>query len=302
MARSVGRGPGSRALLLKPRLDELYSAFDAEHVVADPVWVVRRFSRDADQEIVAFCAAGLAFGRVQSILQSLEALLAVMGDAPAAFVQQFDPARDGRALAALGHRWIRGVDLVALVWVLRQMIERSGSLEGFFAEGHRTDAVTVEGALESFSERALALDLATAYGRVPARPGVAYFFSRPSTGGACKRLNLFLRWMVRADRVDLGLWTRVRPAQLVIPLDTHVVRVSRCLGLTRMRTPGWRMAADITGMLRQLDPGDPIRYDFSLCHLGMMDACGTGTARRDSQCPLRGVCRPASSRQGRQPA
>lgn len=300
MARAVSRGPDREALrLLKPRLDALYAAFDVEHVVSDPIWVVRRYPDAADREVVAFCAAALAFGRVQSILQSLEALLRVMGKHPARFVTRFDPDRDGHALAALGHRWIRGVDLTALLWVLRQMCERAGSIEGFFAAGHHADHVTVGEALESFSHRALALDLTAAYGRVPARPGVAYFFSRPSTGGACKRLNLFLRWMVRADRVDVGHWTHVRPSQLVIPLDTHVIRVGRCLRLTRRATAGWRMAAEITDVLRQLDPDDPVRYDFALCHLGMMDACGIGTARRDAHCPLRGVCHPVTPRRRR---
>ncbi len=142
----------------------------------------------------------------------------------------------------------------------------------------------------------MALDLRTAYGRVPARPGVAYFFPRPSAGSACKRLNLFLRWMVRQDALDLGVWRGVSAAQLVVPLDTHVIRVGRCLGLTRYTSPGWRMAADITGALRRLDPGDPVRYDFALCHLGMMNACGFNRAERDRNCPLRGVCRPVARR------
>jgi uncharacterized protein (TIGR02757 family) len=127
---------------------------------------------------------------------------------------------------------------------------------------------------------------------VPSRPGVGYFFARPSTGGACKRLNLFLRWMVRRDAVDLGVWTRVKASQLIVPLDTHVIRVGRCLGLTRYKSPGWKMAADITRSLRGLDPKDPVKYDFSLCHIGMMNACGYGTARRDTRCPLRGACHP----------
>jgi uncharacterized protein (TIGR02757 family) len=283
------------ASALRARLDDLYTAFDLEHVVSDPIWIVRRFRHPADREIVAFCAAALAFGRVQSVLNSIEALMAVMGDRPAEYVRRFEPEAHGAALFPLVHRWTRGVDLVALLWLLRQMLERGGSLEGFFAEGMPSDAETVEPALESFSRRALALDLTEAYGKVPARPSVAYFFSRPSSGGACKRLNLFLRWMVRIDRVDLGLWSRVRPAQLIVPLDTHVIRVGRCLRLTKLTSPGWRMAADITRSLRALDPRDPVKYDFSLCHIGMMSACGFGTKQKDHQCPLRGVCRPAAT-------
>ncbi len=280
---------------LKARLDHLYSAFDLENVVSDPVWIVRRFRHPADREVVAFCASALAFGRVQSVLNSVEALVAVMGDHPAEYVRRFEPEVHGAALFPLVHRWTRGVDLVALLWVLRQMLERGGSIEGFFAEGMDPDAATVEQALESFSSRAMGLDLSEAYGPVPSKPGVAYFFSRPSSGGACKRLNLFLRWMVRIDRVDLGLWSRVRPSQLIIPLDTHVIRVGRCLRLTRLTSPGWRMAADITKSLGALDPRDPVRYDFSLCHLGMMSACGFGTKQKDSQCPLKGACHPAPS-------
>jgi uncharacterized protein (TIGR02757 family) len=284
------------AAALKPRLDELYHGYNALHVVSDPVWIVRRFARRADREVVAFCAAALAFGRVQSVLNSIEGLLAVMGTDPAGYVRCFDPARDRRALDHLVHRWTRGVDLAALVWVLRQMLEANGSIEGFFSAGLDADAPDVETALDSFSRRACALDLKAVYGSVPAKPGVAYFFARPSSGGACKRLNLFLRWMVRHDHVDLGVWTRVRPSQLVIPLDTHVIRVGRCLELTRYASPGWRMAADVTRSLRVLEPEDPVKYDFALCHLGMMNACGFGTARRDAQCPLRGACRPRPGR------
>jgi uncharacterized protein (TIGR02757 family) len=277
---------------LRGRLDALYHQFNDAQSVADPIQIVRRFTRADDREVVGFCAAALAFGRVQSVLNSIEGLLKVMGPAPAAYVRAFDPVRDRRAIDHLQHRWTRGVDLAALVWVLRQMLERRGSIEGFFADGLDDDAETVEAALDSFSTRACDLNLDAIYGRVRPRPGVAYFFARPSSGGACKRLNLFLRWMVRSDAVDLGIWSRVRPAQLIVPLDTHVIRVGRCLQLTRYNSPGWRMAADITHSLRKLDPIDPVRFDFSLCHIGMMKACGSGTKQRDRQCPLKGLCKP----------
>jgi uncharacterized protein (TIGR02757 family) len=172
------------------------------------------------------------------------------------------------------------------------MIERSGSIEGFFAEGLDAGAVDVEAALDRFSTHALALDLRAAYGRVPTRPGVGFFFPRPSGGSGCKRLNLFLRWMVRRDAVDFGVWRQVTPAQLIVPLDTHVIRLGQCLRLTRYRSPGWPMAKEITASLRLFDPADPVRYDFSLCHLGMMSACGYERPQGDTRCPLRGACHP----------
>ena len=294
--RRVTPGAGrARALPPRPVLDGLYAQFNIDHAAADPVYIVKRYTRPDDQEVVAFLAGALAFGRVASVLASIEAVLAVMGPRPAAYVRAFEPSRDAAGLAHIVHRWTSGADLAALIWILRQMLDAHGSIEGFFAAGHDAGAEDVQAGLESFSTRALALDVSAVYGPRRPRPGVAYFFSRPSSGGACKRLNLFLRWMVRKDVVDLGLWTAVRPAQLVVPLDTHVIRVGRCLGLTRYASPGWRMAADITRALRRIDPEDPVRYDFSLCHVGMMGACGYGTARGDQQCPLRGACRPRSS-------
>jgi uncharacterized protein (TIGR02757 family) len=275
--------------LLKTSLDRLYGEFNYPDSATDPIHIVRRFARADDREIVGFCAAGLAFGRVASVLQSIERLLAVLGPRPAEYVRSFE-ARQAVDFSGLGHRWIRSPDLVALIRILRGMLDRSGSVERFFAEGYQAGASDVGAALDSFSRRALAM--APAERRSKQSPGVCYFFPRPSAGSACKRLNLFLRWMVRRDALDLGVWTTVPASALVVPLDTHVIRVGRCLGLTRYVSPGWAMAREITDALRALDPGDPVKYDFSLCHLGMMNACGFSRAQRDSQCPLRGVCRP----------
>ena len=277
---------------LPERLESLYRAFDHVTSATDPVHIVRRFSDPADREIVGFCAAGLAFGRVASVLNSIESLLRVMGPHPAEYVKRFDPRRHGAALEPLVHRWIRGRDLAALVLVMQRMLREAGTIEGFFAAGDDPAAPDIGGAIDAFSKRALDMDMRPAYGRVPKRPGVCYFFPRPSAGSACKRLNLFLRWMVRKDAIDLGVWTRVSPGRLIVPLDTHVIRLGRCLQLTRYKSPGWKMAAEITASLRALNPADPVRYDFSLCHVGMMNACGYGRPQRDSQCPLRGICRP----------
>ena len=267
---------------MKPALDRLYENFNYPDSAADPIQIVRRYERADDREIVGFCAAALAFGRVGSVLHSIEQLMAVMGPRPAEYARAFDPGRDAPAL------------------VLATRHE-SGS-------GDDPSSADVAEALDRFSSRALSLNLAAVYGRAASRrTGVCYFFPRPSAGSGCKRLNLFLRWMVRRDALDLGVWTRVSPARLVVPLDTHVVRVGRCLGLTRYTSPGWRMAQDITASLRVIDSSDPVKYDYALCHLGMMNACGFSRARGaspDAQCPLRGWCRPRARRHApsRQPS
>lgn len=290
---------------LGPRLEQLYRAYNRRDSALDPIQIVRRYKTPADQEVVGFCAAALAFGRVASVLNTVETLARVLGPEPAAYVRRFDPKAPHPELRAMVHRWTRGVDIVALLWILRQMIDQSGSIEGFFREGYDPEAVDISGALDSFSRRALALDLKAVYGpstglgtgrRVPARTGVCYFFPRPSAGSGCKRLNLFLRWMVRHDEVDLGAWTSIPRAKLIVPLDTHVIRLGRCLRLTKYTSPGWRMAADITASLRAVDPVDPVRFDFSICHVGMMNACGFGRRQGDAQCPLKGICRPRGRR------
>ena len=214
------------------RLDALYATFDHPDAATDPVQIVRRYRSSEDREVVGFCAAALAFGRVASVLQSIEALLEVMGPHPAAFLREFKPVRHSRRIEPLVHRWIRGRDLVALLLILQRMLRQSGSIEAFFAEGDDPSAPDIGPALDSFAKRALATDLREAYGKPTAkRPGVCYFFPRPSAGSACKRLNLFLRWMVRKDAIDMGVWTSVSPSRLVVPLDTHVIRLGHCLRL-----------------------------------------------------------------------
>jgi uncharacterized protein (TIGR02757 family) len=279
-------------LTLRPMLDRLYESFNFAGSVADPVQFVHRYADPADREVVAFCAAALAFGRVASVLASIEALLSVMGPRPARFVRRFEARAHQDTLGRLVHRWTRGEDLAALLTILRGMLEANASIEGFFLAGDDGTAPDVGPALDSFSCRALSL-APPAPARARSGPGVRYFFPQPAAGSACKRLNLFLRWMARHDAIDPGGWTRLSPGRLVVPLDTHVIRVGRCLRLTRYTSPGWRMAAEITASLRRIDPADPVRYDFSLCHLGMMNACGFNRPQGDAHCPLRGVCRPA---------
>jgi len=286
--------PEAAAESLKQRLDRLQARYGPDYLGSDPVVYPRMYSGDRDREVIAFLTAALAYGRVAQIQRSVERLCAILGPAPAEFVAGFTPARDRRALARFVHRFNDGDDIALLIHYMKQMIARSGSIEDFFLEGYRRSDEDIGPALSSFVRRALSLDCAPWYrgGRLPKRAGVRYFLPSPEAGSSCKRLNLFLRWMVRPDDgVDFGIWKRVRPAQLVIPLDTHVMRIAGYLGLTRRRTPGWAMAAEVTHRLRRLDPEDPVKYDFALCRLGILDAC---PRRRDPakcvRCDLETVC------------
>ena len=278
------------------RLDDLYRSFDHVTSATDPVHIVRRYKSPADREVVGFCAAALAFGRVASVLQSIESLLAVMGPQPAQFVRGFDPARERSRLEPLVHRWISGRDLMALLIVLQRMLDRSGLDRGVLPSR------------ETRPRRRMSVRRSIRFRRVPlpltcARrtdDGCRASAASPtssrglSAGSACKRLNLFLRWMVRRDAIDLGVWSKVSPARLIVPLDTHVIRLGRCLKLTRYTSPGWKMAVDITNALRAFDSQDPVRFDFALCHVGMMNACGFQKPQGSAQCPLRGLCAPQS--------
>ena len=275
----------------------LYADFNYPDSATDPIQIVRRFERPDDREVVGFCAAALAFGRVASVLQSIERLLAVMGDAR--------PPTSGRSIRARGARRSRASstagsarrDLVALLWLLQQMLDRVGiDRSGSSSKGYDAGAPDVGAGARQLLDAGRWRSICGApTAACRSGPGVCYFFPRPSAGSACKRLNLFLRWMVRRDALDLGVWTRVPPSALVVPLDTHVIRVGRCLRLTRYTSPGLADGARHHGVAAAPRSGDPVKYDFSLCHLGMMNACGFNRAQKDSQCPLRGVCRPRAA-------
>jgi uncharacterized protein (TIGR02757 family) len=185
-----------------------------------------------------------------------------------------------------------GADIACLLYLMREVVREHGSVGALFEKGVRPEDDDVGPALDRFIERVLAIDTTPVYGSNQRPYGLAQFLSRPSKGSACKRLNMFLRWMARpADGVDFGLWTFLPPSKLIVPLDTHVLRISRYLGLTRRRTGGWETAKAITRRLAEADPDDPLKYDFALCHLGISGRCPTArVAAACRVCPLLAEC------------
>jgi len=285
---------------IKNKLDKLYIDYDRAYLASDPLMFLHDYTDPEDIEVVGLICAVLAYGRVAMIQRSIRRVLDPMGKHPAKYVRRFDAKARGSDFSDFSHRFNRGDDIVLLLCYIRQMIELEGSIGGFFRVGYDADAHDIGGSLSDFVTRTLALDCSEVYpkGILPPKAGIRYFFPSPTKGSACKRLNLYLRWMVRRnDGLDFGLWNFVRPSQLVIPLDTHIARICRLIGLTGRKSPGWPMAVEITSNLRKLDPDDPVKYDFAITRLGILDKCpATPLPHKCAACEINSICAPASRR------
>jgi uncharacterized protein (TIGR02757 family) len=298
-----------RAEALRPALDRFLAGFDASARLGfDPVELPRRFPDPGDAEVAGLLAASLAYGRADLFKPRLEEVLAAMGPRPADFAAAFARAPDWHAFAGFRYRFNRPADVAALVAAMGFLRARHGSLGARFAALFGEEAGS--GARAEPLRRALARFASELRGAPPVGPllrrrgrrGLLHLLPDAGGAGACKRWHLYLRWMVRGpDAVDLGLWKGIPRSALVVPLDTHLARIGRCLGLTRRRDLSWRTAEEITRSLRMLDAADPVRYDFALCHLGMSGAC---PARRDPgrcrACPLAEVCLGRAARRRRE--
>ena len=278
---------------LREPLERLYREFDyGARVARDAIEFPLRYAAPDDREIVALLTACLAYGRVDLFGRALEGVLRAMVPSPAVFVRDFDPARDAGAFAGFVYRFNRPRDLVAFCVAARDLLARHGTLEKAFAAGDLEPAGSIGPALERFARAFWEADVRGCFPHGRLSRGYRHLFPLPSAGGPCKRLHLFLRWMVRREAPDFGLWTSISPARLLMPIDTHVERMSRSIGLTRRRSRTWKMAEEITARLAAVDPADPVKYDFALCHKRMSGDC---LDRRDAAvcvpCGLRTVCR-----------
>ena len=260
---------GRRLAALKAALDRVYAEYDARWIEPDPVQFVWRYDRPEDREVAGLIASALAYGTVKQIKKSVERVLTLLGDRPARAIDTLDTAAALRSLEGFKHRFNDALDATCLLVFIREMRRSAGSIERFLAPSGTL--TSLRPALADFVRRALALprDGLFGRGRLPEDAGVRFFFPSPDDGSACKRLCLYLRWMVRSDSVDPGGWTRVPRSSLLIPLDAHIINIGRAARLTRRVSPGWKMAEDITATLRACDPGDPVKYDFALHRMGL---------------------------------
>ncbi len=270
--------------LLKPLLEKLYGKYNHRvFVPPDPLHFVYRYTERRDMEVVAFLASALAYGRVRQIERSLTQLFDRMDGTPYHFTSHF--AEAGRAkLRSFKHRFTTGDDVSNLLALFRQVFDDYGSLETFFALGYQHADATVLPALSRFCD-----SLCQMHGG-PVSAGLNYLLANPSRGSASKRLNLFLRWMVRRDEVDLGPWKRVDKAKLIVPMDVHMGRLCRILGLHDDKTISLSTALKVTRVFARMNPEDPVKYDFALSRLGILENCTGRPGPACGPCELRRLC------------
>ena len=248
------------ALFLKHQLDRLYSRYHSRSWVhPDPLEFLYGYEHVEDREIAAFMASSLAYGRVAQILKSVSFVLKKMEDSPFLFLKSSSPAEISFLFRNFRHRFTSGHDLSQLLIAIKKVLETHGSLYSCFLTAYDPSQETVLPAITFLTDAIRSHMIDPQNSMLP----------MPSRGSACKRLNLFLRWMVREDAVDPGGWTSVSASKLIIPLDTHMHRVSLLLNLTQRKQANMKTAMEITRSFRRFAPEDPVRYDFALTRLGI---------------------------------
>jgi len=240
-------------------MERLYRRFSRRNYVhPDPLEFLYRYPDERDRETVGLIASSLAYGRVTGILKSVEDVLSRIPGNPGNFIPGASDRSLDSAFTGFRHRFTAGTDMAMFAKGIKRAIGRHGSLNACFLACLKPADLTVAPALRLFVEQL--------------GGEISSLLPLPDRGSACKRLNLYLRWMIRKDRVDPGGWRGISPSKLIVPLDTHMARIGRSLGFTRRNSPDMAMAMEITNSLRAFDPDDPVKYDFALTRFGINPA------------------------------
>lgn len=271
---------------LKTILNRFYREYDfKQRLLHDPIEFPHRYKKTGDIEIAGYLACCFAYGRIELFKPVVEKILSVMGGNPHDFLLHFSAARQAKRFQGIHYRFNRNEDIICLLFMLHRVLREEGSLESVFMHHYQRADENIGKGLAGLMDRFLSLDTTKIYGKNIKPSGLLQFFPSPAKGSTCKRSALFLRWMIRDRDIDLGIWKNVPKDKLVIPLDTHIMKISRCLGFTRRNSPDWKTAVEITGSLKKFDPADPLKYDFALCHHGISGLCKgrseSGTACRN---------------------
>lgn len=246
-------------------LDRYYAVYNRpEFIHPDPLEFVHRYRDPLDREVAGMVASALAYGRVQQILKSVSEVLHRMGESPSRFLWENPPAVIRKTFVDFRHRFTSGAQLAALLCGIKGLMREYGSMRAAFAAKCRPRDETILPGLTAFVREL----------HHEAREELSMLLPSPLKGSACKRLNLFLRWMVRSDGVDPGGWNEVGAHRLIVPLDTHMHRIGLAAGITRRRQADLQAALEVTRAFAGINPDDPVRYDFALTRPGIRGISG----------------------------
>jgi len=279
---------GKRPIIIKNVLEELYSRYNHRSLIKpDPLQFVYQYAGQADMEIAGLLSAVLAYGRVEQIGKSLTRLFNLIGKSPFVFVKNFGKTQR-KQLQNFKYRFTTGDDISDLLALLKKILVENDSIEKFFLRGYSKTDKNIIPALSKFCDSLSDMYAAEHNGRT--NSGLKYLLASPSLGSVCKRLNLFLRWMVRDDDVDTGLWRSIDKSKLIVPVDVHMSRLCRILGFYDHETVSLKTAITITESFAEVEPGDPVKYDFALSRIGIVEDC-TGNFRPECEsCELLEFC------------
>lgn len=271
---------------VKPHLDRLLKRFDKSALEPDPLAATVGYTADEDIEVSCLIAALFAYGRADLIQRNVTEILSSMGGSPALFCEKFRRGQAPAWVSRFSYRFHKGGDLVALLWAIGKARRDHGSILNLFMEHDTSSAETILPGLTGL------VHVLRGYA---GRDTQAFntLLSAPLAGGACKRWNLFLRWMVRKDEIDPGPWSEsVSKARLIIPLDVHVGRIARRLGMLGRKSNDLKAALELTRFLRELDTKDPVKYDFAICSYGKLGYCVSKVdPNRCDDCDMASICR-----------
>jgi uncharacterized protein (TIGR02757 family) len=252
----------NRLVFLKHTLDQAYNQYyNQAFIQDDPIQIPHSFVLKQDIEISAFIAAIFAWGQRKTIINKARAFINIMDNNPYRFIMDHKD-RDLIPFETFCHRTFNGTDALFFIDLLKRIYREHESLEDIFFPEYKQ--YNVEKALTHFYNYAFSVDYA------PIR--CQRHLATPAKGSSCKRLNMFLRWMVRKDEhgVDFGLWNRIEASQLMIPLDVHVEKIARSFGMIERKSRDWKTVEELTNVLRILDPNDPVKYDYALFGIGVL--------------------------------
>jgi uncharacterized protein (TIGR02757 family) len=251
---------------LKEKLEYHYNAFDKTKIEPDPLQFLHRFSNPADIELIGFISSVFAYGNVTQIIKTIEKITAILGAHPVDFLLKSNRGKIQKAFNGVVHRFYSEEDVVTLFLVLKSVYKEYGMIKNLFLKFYHSGNENLRISISLFSKAFITI---AEKEKRNITHGVVFMCPAPEKGSACKRMNLFLRWMVRKDELDFGLWNEIPASKLIIPVDTHIARICKQLNLTSRKNADWKMAEEITANFKKYDPHDPVKYDFAICHIGM---------------------------------